>query len=66
VSILGVNSMATPRALRLKVWDRIARDLKPKHLKLIANRTVPFAELPAAFDDYIAGRVIGRAIVRIN
>jgi acrylyl-CoA reductase (NADPH) len=65
VSILGVNSMATPRALRLKVWDRIARDLKPKHLKLIANRTVPFAALPAAFDAYLAGQVTGRAIVRI-
>jgi NADPH2:quinone reductase len=66
VNLLGINSMATPRKLRLKVWDRIATDLKPKHLRLIAARTVPFAELPAAFDDYLAGRVVGRAVVRIR
>lgn len=66
VNLLGINSMATPRKLRLKVWDRIATDLKPKHLRLIASRTVPFAELPAAFDDYLAGRVVGRAVVRIR
>ncbi len=66
VSILGINSMATPRALRLKVWGRIATDLKPKHLTLIANRTVKFEELPAAFDAYLAGQVTGRAIVKIG
>jgi acrylyl-CoA reductase (NADPH) len=66
VNILGINSMATPRKLRLKVWDRIATDLKPRHLKQIASRTVPFAELPAAFDDYLAGRVVGRAVVKIR
>ena len=65
VSILGINSMATPRALRLKVWQRIATDLRPKHLKLIANRSVPFDALPAAFDAYLAGQVTGRAIVKI-
>lgn len=66
VNLLGINSMATPRKLRLKVWDRIATDLRPKHLKLIASRTVPFSELPAAFDDYLAGRVVGRAVVKIR
>ena len=66
VSILGINSMATPRALRLKVWQRIATDLKPRHLKQIANRTVKFAELPVAFEAYLAGQVTGRAIVKIG
>jgi NADPH2:quinone reductase len=66
VNILGVNSMATPRKLRLKVWDRVAGDLKPKHLKLIASRVVPFAALPGAFDDYLAGKVVGRAVVKIR
>ena len=66
VSLLGINSMATPRALRLKVWGRIAKDLKPKHLKLIAARTVPFAELPGAFQAYLDGAVIGRAVVKLR
>jgi len=65
VNLLGINSMATPRPLRLKVWKRIATDLKPRHLDRIASRTVRFAELPGAFDAYIAGGVTGRAIVKI-
>jgi acrylyl-CoA reductase (NADPH) len=65
VNLLGINSMATPRATRLKVWKRLATDLKPKHLDLIAKRTVPFAALPAAFPAYLDGTVVGRAIVKI-
>ena len=46
VSLLGINSSATPRAERLEVWQRIAGDLKPRHLERIASRTIAFAELP--------------------
>ncbi len=66
VSLLGINSVATPRALRLKVWDRIATDLRPRHLGRICARTVGFDELLAAFPDYVAGRVQGRTLVRIG
>ena len=66
VSLLGINSVANPRALRLKVWDRLATDLKPRHLARICARTIGFEELPAAFPDYVAGRVLGRTLVRIG
>ena len=66
VNLLGINSMATPRALRLKVWKRIATDLKPKHLDRIAGRTLPFAELPDAFGAYLDGTVTGRTVVKIR
>ena len=66
VSLLGINSVANPRELRLKVWDRIATDLKPRHLARIAARTIGFADLPGAFADYVAGRVQGRTLVRIG
>ena len=65
VNLLGINSMATPRALRLKVWSRIARDLKPTQLKLIAAETVPFDDLPAVFPKVLEGRHRGRVLVRI-
>ena len=65
VSLLGINSVANPRELRLKVWERIATDLKPRHLARICARTIGFGELPAAFPDYVAGRVQGRTLVRI-
>jgi len=65
VNLLGINSVATPRELRLEVWRRIATDLRPQKLGRIAGRTVNFDELPAQFDDYIQGRVTGRTIVKI-
>lgn len=66
VSLLGINSSATPRELRLKVWERIASDLKPTHLDLIVTRTIEFQDLPAAFADYLNGQVTGRTVVRIG
>jgi NADPH2:quinone reductase len=65
VNLLGINSVATPRELRLTVWNRLATDLRPAQLDRIAGKHVTFAELPAQFDDYIKGRVIGRTVVRI-
>jgi acrylyl-CoA reductase (NADPH) len=66
VNLLGINSSATLRDMRLVVWQRIATDLRPTKLDTISNRLVAFDELPAQFDDYIKGRVIGRTVVRIN
>lgn len=66
VNLLGVNSAATLRDTRLVVWNRIATDLKPRHLDRIVTRTIPFDELPGAFGDYLAGTVTGRTVVRIR
>jgi NADPH2:quinone reductase len=66
VNLLGINSSATLRDLRLKVWERIASDLKPRHLDLFVTRTIPFDELAAAFDPYLKGAVTGRTVVRIG
>jgi len=66
VCLLGINSVDTPRPLRLDVWKRIGTDLKPRHLQDIGHREIAFEDLPGAFDDYIAGRVTGRTIVRIG
>ncbi|HET7756772.1 MAG TPA: oxidoreductase [Steroidobacteraceae bacterium] len=65
VSLIGINSAATPREWRLEVWQRIASDLRPRHLARIVTRTISFAELPGAFPEYLAGRVTGRTVVRI-
>ena len=65
VCLLGINSVDTPRDLRLKVWERIGTDLKPKHLDIIGSRTISFDELPDAFQAYIDGKVTGRTVVEI-
>jgi NADPH2:quinone reductase len=66
VSILGINSSATPRELRVAVWARIAADLKPRHLDRIVTRTIGLAELVDAFPEYTSGAVVGRTLVRIG
>ena len=65
VSLLGVDSGYMGFPTRQRVWDRLATDLKPRHLAEI-TRTIAFDDLPAAFDDFIHGRVKGRTVVRIG
>jgi len=66
VNLLGINSVFTPRPLRLAVWQRLATDLKPRHLDLIVYSTVSLDELPQAFEPYVKGAVTGRAVVKIG
>ncbi|MBB6093120.1 NADPH2:quinone reductase [Povalibacter uvarum] len=66
VNLLGINSVFTPRALRLAVWQRLASDLKPRHLDRIVSATIDFDQLPGAFDAFIQGKVTGRVVVRIG
>ena len=66
VNLLGINSSATPRDVRLAVWQRIATDLRPAKLDRIAHRIVSFDDLPAQFDAYLKGSVTGRTVVRIG
>lgn len=64
VSLLGIDSVNCPMPQRRAVWERLATDMKPRHLDAM-TRHIAFADLPAAFDDYIAGRVKGRVVVDI-
>jgi putative YhdH/YhfP family quinone oxidoreductase len=62
VSLLGIDSGTTPMPLRREVWRRLATDLRPAHLKEM-TRTIPFDELPKAFDGFIRGAAKGRIVV---
>ncbi len=64
VSLLGVDSVNTPMALREKVWRRLGADLKPRRLKSIAT-TVNFADLPGVFEKVMKAQVRGRTVVKI-
>ncbi len=64
-SLLGIDSVNCPMAVREQVWQRLGGDMKPAHLKTMV-RTIPFSELPAAFDDFIGSRIRGRVVVDIN
>ncbi len=66
VNLLGINSVATPRDLRLRVWERLATDLNPSKLDLIGTRTVAFEQLPEIFQGYIDGVVKGRTVIDLG
>lgn len=65
VSLLGVDSGYMGFPTRTRVWDRLATDLRPRHLESM-SRTVPFADLPGVFHDFIAGRVKGRTVIAVS
>jgi len=65
VSLLGVDSGYIREPYRSGVWQRLASDMRPPHLAMM-SRKIAFAELPATFDEYIAGRAKGRVVVEIG
>jgi acrylyl-CoA reductase (NADPH) len=66
VCLLGINSVDTPRDLRLAVWSRIAGDLRPQHLDVIGGQTIDFDDLPDSFQAFIDGKITGRIVVKIS
>jgi acrylyl-CoA reductase (NADPH) len=65
VRLIGVDSGYTPMPLRRKVWDRLASDLKPRHLDMISY-TIGLSDLPAQFEKMLKGRARGRAVVKLE
>jgi NADPH2:quinone reductase len=66
VSLLGIDSAGCPRPLRARIWERLATDLRPRHLARITVRTVALEELPAVFQAMLEGQTHGRTLVRLG
>jgi acrylyl-CoA reductase (NADPH) len=64
VALLGIDSAACPMRLRLEVWRRLAGEWKPRELERFA-REVELDELDGAVDEVLAGRTMGRVLVRV-
>ena len=62
VSLLGIDSGATPMPLRQELWRRLAGDMRPAHLREI-TRTVAFDDLPRVFEGLLQGAARGRVVV---
>jgi NADPH2:quinone reductase len=65
VNLLGINSVHVAHDRRVRVWKRLASDLKPRHLDQIVMREVAFDAMEGVFDAYVAGAVTGRSVVKI-
>jgi acrylyl-CoA reductase (NADPH) len=65
VSLLGIDSVNCPMALRRELWAKLANEWKCDRLASHC-RTVSFTELPSVFDAYVKGAVTGRTVVKIS
>jgi len=66
VSLLGINSVEVPGALRAEVWRRLAGDLKPASLDQIVSREVPLEGILDVVEGWVAGTIVGRCLVRLR
>jgi acrylyl-CoA reductase (NADPH) len=65
VSLLGVDSVMAPKALRIKAWERIRSDLDIAKLRALAT-TIGFDGILDAARDIVEGKVRGRLVVEIG
>jgi putative YhdH/YhfP family quinone oxidoreductase len=66
VSLLGIDSVGTPMAVRRSVWERLAGDLKPPGLEEQITREITLDEVDPLLDEVLAGRARGRTVVRVG
>jgi len=65
VSILGIDSVMSPKEERLEAWQRIARDLPLAKLDAM-TATAPLAELPRLAKAILKGEVRGRTVIDLK
>ncbi|TVP84822.1 MAG: acryloyl-CoA reductase [Alkalicoccus sp.] len=65
IDLLGIDSGFCPMALRQKVWERAAGDLKPEHLEDIADE-ISFDELEQSLKDILDNKVRGRKLLKMK
>ena len=64
VSLLGIDSVMAPKALRLEAWRRIATELD--HQKLVRlSTTIGFDDILQAGRDIVEGKIRGRVVVEM-
>jgi NADPH2:quinone reductase len=67
VSLLGIHSVEVPRNWRLSLWQKLAGEWNLKALTdRIVHRVIDLDDIPMACEELIAGRALGRYVVRIG
>jgi putative YhdH/YhfP family quinone oxidoreductase len=65
VNVLGIDSVACPMEVRKPLWERIAKELKPKGLEQTVYREVALDGVTEAATQVLEGKVRGRVLVRL-
>ncbi len=64
ISMYGIDSVMAPIAKRKIAWQRLASDLDLNLLDSLSF-DLDFADLPQAAEDILAGKIRGRAVVKV-
>jgi acrylyl-CoA reductase (NADPH) len=64
VSLLGIDSVTLPKALREEAWQRLVRDLDRQKLAAMTT-TVGLDDVPEAARSIVDGKVRGRIVVEV-
>lgn len=65
VALIGIDSAATAMPQRLRVWQRLAGDLRPRHLAAHC-RDIGLNEVVGTCQAMVEGRHSGRSVVRLG
>ena len=65
VTLAGIDAAWGSIPLRHEIWQRLAGPWKPAQLEAMA-RFIDLPELPKYVDDILAGRIMGRVVVKIE
>jgi acrylyl-CoA reductase (NADPH) len=65
VTLVGVDSVQTPRERRVEAWRRLGEDLDPALLDSLTHE-IALGEVPDAARELLDGRVRGRTVVDVN
>jgi acrylyl-CoA reductase (NADPH) len=66
VSLLGIDSVHTPMAVRAEIWERVAGDLRPVALEDAMTEEIELDDLEGTLDAILRGEVRGRTVVRVG
>lgn len=65
VNVLGIDSVACTMEVRKPLWERIAKELKPKGLEQTVYQEVTLDGVTEAAKQVLEGKVRGRVLVRL-
>lgn len=63
VNVLGIETAETPRKIRLKIWELLAKEWKPKQLDQM-KKVIQLQELEPYIQSMLKGQSKGRVIVK--
>lgn len=65
MTLVGINSVEAPAALRETAWRRLALDLDEETLAAMTT-VIPLADAIPAAEDILGGRLRGRTVVDVR